>query len=191
MTERFEKRIPLTPRMKLAIDNYFANGLNKYKAMRDAGYSHWSSHRQIDVFGRREVKEEIERRQRRMAEKAQVTAEWVIQKFKEIVEADLGQVLVIQEDGTAYFDFTKATPEFLANIGEFTVDEIKEGRGDGARPVKRIRVKLNDKLRALEALGRHLGLFKDQVEVKGSVDLIERIQAGRKRLQKNDEEEDA
>ena len=56
-----------------------------------------------------------------------------------------------------------------------------EGRGAGAREVKRIRVKLHDKLRALEALGRHLGMFNDSITVKGEVELIEKIQAGRLR----------
>ena len=37
---------------------------------------------------------------------------------------------------------------------------IKESRGG-------IEVKLNDKLKALELLGRHLGMFKDKVEVSG------------------------
>ena len=37
---------------------------------------------------------------------------------------------------------------------------IKESRG-------RIELKLNDKLKALELLGRHLGMFKDKVEVSG------------------------
>ncbi len=43
-----------------------------------------------------------------------------------------------------------------------TVDECTEGRGEDARQVKRIKIKLFDKRAALVDLGRHLGLFKDK-----------------------------
>jgi len=124
-----------------------------------------------------------------MAKRAEVDADYVIQKFKDIVEADLGDLLVINEDGTAYYDFSRAKPEHMAALSEFTVDEISKGRGDDAVPVSRIRVKMHDKLRALEALGKHLGLFTEKIEIKGEVDLIRTIEA-RRRQQVEDDRDD-
>lgn len=125
-----------------------------------------------------------------MAAKAGVSAEYVIQKFKDIVEADLGDLLVIHDDGSASIDFNKARPEHLAALSEFTVDEISKGRGESAIPVSRIRVKLHDKLRALEALGKHLGLFTEKLEVKGEFDLIRTIEERRKKTLATMESED-
>jgi phage terminase small subunit len=45
-------------------------------------------------------------------------------------------------------------------LSEFTVADFKTGRGEDARQVRRVRVKMHDKIRALIALGKHLGLFK-------------------------------
>ena len=51
-------------------------------------------------------------------------------------------------------------------------------------------VKDADKLRALELLGRNLGMFKDQLEVTMKEDLVERLQRGRERVHKAKEEQD-
>jgi len=181
-----QKRLPLSVQHKAVVDAYMKH-YNKAQALRDAGYAESTALRNVDIFQRRDVQEEIERRQQRMAKKAEVDADYVIQKFKDIVEADLGDLLVINEDGTAYFDFNKARPEHLAALSEFTVDEISKGRGENAVPVSRIRVKLHDKLRALEALGKHLGLFTDKIEVKGELDLIKTIEERRRQVNKEEE----
>ena len=52
-------------------------------------------------------------------------------------------------------------------------------------------VKDADKLRALELLGRNLGMFKDQLEVTMKEDLVERLQRGRERVNKAKEESEA
>jgi hypothetical protein len=63
--------------------------------------------------------------------------------------------------GDPRVDYARLTRDQAAAISEITIDEYKEGRGPHAVPVKRIRIKLADKRAALEALGRHLGLFVD------------------------------
>lgn len=45
-----------------------------------------------------------------------------------------------------------------------------------------IEVKMRDQDKALELLGRHLGLFVDRVEIKGKLDLVERLSRARTRL---------
>ena len=183
-------KIKLSTRHQKVVDGYMVH-YNKTKAMRDAGFSESTSMRAADVFDRIDVQMEIQRRQDNMSKKAEVTADYVIKKFKDIVEADLGDLLEIFEDGTARIDFTKATPAHLAALGEFTVDDIKQGRGDDAIPVQRIRVKFHDKLRALEALGRHLGLFNDKIEIKGELDLIRTIENRRKAIIEEGYEDDS
>jgi phage terminase small subunit len=80
------------------------------------------------------------------------------------------------------------TPDMRRALGEFTVDEYKKGRGENAVPVTKMKIKMADKLRALEMLGKHLGIFTDVVRVDGDADLIERLLAGRRRVGEEESE---
>lgn len=48
-----------------------------------------------------------------------------------------------------------------------------------------IEIKTHDKRAVLELIGRHLGMFKDKVEVSGELGLAQRIAAGRRRSAKS------
>lgn len=56
--------------------------------------------------------------------------------------------------------------EQAAALQEVTVDEYKEGRGEGAKQVKRVKLKLCDKRQSLVDIGKHLGMFIDRHEIK-------------------------
>lgn len=187
-----QKQLPVSDRHMRVIDEYMINGMNKYQAIKSQGYSDAMAVRNCDIFGRRDVQEEISRRQSKLADKAEVTAEWLIAKYKQIVEANLGDMLEKDEDGnyTGQVDLNRANADHLAALSDVAVDSYTEGRGAGAKEVKRVRVKLHDRLRAMEALGRHLGMFDDKLTVKGEVDLISKIQAGRMRAAAKKAEED-
>ena len=74
----------------------------------------------------------------------------------------------------------------FAAIGEVTVETYKEGRGDDAQEVKRVRVKPYSKDSALVALARIFGMFNDNITVNdGGVTIEERLARGRKRIEKD------
>ncbi len=56
-----------------------------------------------------------------------------------------------------------------------------DGRGKNVREVKRTRLKLADKNRSLELLGKHLKLFTERVEVSALEGLPERLDEAMKR----------
>ena len=66
----------------------------------------------------------------------------------------------IGEDGDPYVDMSNLTRAQAAALQEFVVEDFKDGRGEDARDVRRIRIKMRDKLRPLVELGKHLGIFK-------------------------------
>jgi len=74
-----------------------------------------------------------------------------------------------QPDGTAYVDLSDLDRDKAAAISEIVVDEYTEGKGDDARQVKRVRFKLHDKRAALLDIGKHLGMFRERVEVTGTI----------------------
>ena len=87
----------------------------------------------------------------------------------------------ITEEGDAFVDLSSLTQEQAAAIQEVTVNEYVEGKGKHARKVKRTKLKLVDKIRSLDLLGRHLKLFTEKVEVSGTAGLAEALAAARKR----------
>jgi len=50
-----------------------------------------------------------------------------------------------------------------------TCEDFTDGRGEDARDVRRVKIKLLDKLGALQQIGRHLGMFVDRVQQEVSV----------------------
>lgn len=171
----------LSQRKKSVVDHYL-QGLSKVDAMKKAGYSDSTAQtKHSAVFGDPEVKKEIERRQKIQSSRSDITFEYLTNKLKEIVDANLGDLIEFGEDGTPWINYEKLTPQLRTALSNFSVDEVTEGRGESARKVKRIRVGTLDKLRAIELLIRHLGLSKEKVVVSVEEDLVERLQRGRAR----------
>jgi len=105
-------------------------------------------------------------------ERYAVTQERVREELAKLAFASIGDFITVQPDGSAVTNLSAATAEQVAALAEITVDEYQDGRGDGARPVKRVRVKLGDKRAALVDLGRHLGMFREKVDLTTRVVLI-------------------
>ena len=148
----------------------YLNGASKKDAMAEAGYT---DHHSGNAFSSPEVIKEIKRRQHIMSTKSGVTADWIISRLKLIADANLADMLLIYEDGTGVPDLNKLTPALRAALSNIETEKF----GD----VVKMKLKLSDKLRALEMLARHLGMFNDKLELAGEISLEERLQAGRKR----------
>jgi phage terminase small subunit len=93
--------------------------------------------------------------------KFDLSAERVIGELARIGFANMQDYLSMDANGDPHLDYARISRDQAAAISEITIDEYKEGKGADAKPVKRVRIKLSDKRAALEALGRHLGLFVD------------------------------
>ena len=122
--------------------------------------------------------------QKEKFEKLDMAAEKVLVQLDRLGFSNILDYIRTTESGDAYVDLSKLTREQAAAIQEITVDEYTEGRGKEAREVKRTRIKLADKLRALELRGKHERLFTDRVEVTDTTNyLIEQLEAARKRVE--------
>lgn len=160
--------------------NFYLQGMTKGQALRKAGFK-FSARRPSDIFEKPEVKEELERRMKDMAERNSVTEDYIVNKLKIIAEANIGDLVEVI-DGTPRLNFDLLTDEVRAAISDISVDEYKSGRGAGAIPVTKIKIKASDKLRALELLMRIGGFDKTKIEVSAEDGLIEKLQAARTRL---------
>ena len=91
--------------------------------------------------------------------KLEITAEQVLREIALMGFANVMDYFTPQADGTAYVDSSGLTRDQAAAITELTVEAFTSGRGTAAREVKRVKLKLADKSRNLELIGKHLGLF--------------------------------
>jgi hypothetical protein len=66
----------------------------------------------------------------------------------------------------AFFDFSDLSPEKAAAISEFTIDEYKDGGGEEARDVRKIRFKLHDKRASLETLAKLCGFMVEKRDIR-------------------------
>ena len=104
------------------------------------------------------VAEYIKKRMQDRQKRTEVTQDMVIQELAAIAFArvpDFAQIV----NNRVVLTNTKDLSEYQIKA----IAGIKEGKFG-------IEVKFNDKEKALELLGRHLGMFKDKVEVSGSLE---------------------
>ena len=75
-----------------------------------------------------------------------------------------GGVPVLDNEGKprTYKDVEFVNTDKLSEANKKVISSIKQGSNG-------LEIKLNDKLKALELLGKHLGMFKDKVELSGNV----------------------
>jgi phage terminase small subunit len=108
-----------------------------------------------------EISAALSERQKARAERAELTADMVIEELRHLAFANMGHYMDAEPGCPPQLaDFSKLTEGQLAVLQEVTVDTYVEGRGDDARDVRRVKFKLHsDKRAALVDLGKHLGLF--------------------------------
>ena len=168
-------------RHMLVIDAWFNNGFNKAQAMRDHGYAENTCRQmQGQIFNRPDVKAEIAKRKAKLANRFKLDQDWIVGQL--VNRAKAGETLAkfkqVADDGSLFWDFTNASQDELALVEDMGVDFVK---GKDGVNVKKFTIKTPDSHAALMALGKHLGIFTDKLEVSGG-SLIERLQAGRNRL---------
>lgn len=105
------------------------------------------------------VQRAIHERANEIALKFNVEANSVVKEVANIAFANMSNYLHITDGGDPYIDLSNCTFDQLAAIQEVTVEDFTEGRGDDARDVRRIKLKLHPKLDALEKLMKYLQLY--------------------------------
>lgn len=104
-------------------------------------------------------------------EKLAITKEAVLGELALLGFSNMLDYVRIGDDGLPYTDFSALTREQAAAIQEVHVESTPAAIGEDGqetRPeVRKVRFKLADKRAALGDLGRHLGLFKERVELTG------------------------
>lgn len=178
------------------LDYYFGPAqFNMAKSVRMAGYSEkYAKAVGYKLFEREDVKAEIARRQARIAKRFEVTYDRTITELAKVAYANLGDYMSIDKDTGVILiegkDLNELDYEQLAALGEVTTETHTQGKGDNRETVTRVKVKLHNKLTALDMLMRHSGQSKEKQPLDGAVSLIDRILAGRERTRAKEKEDE-
>ncbi len=160
----------------------YIKDLNGKRAAIAVGYSAKTADRAASrLLSNVEVRALLVKLTKKHADKLDLSAEKVLSELSSMGFCNMLDYIKTTEEGSAYVDLSNLTREQAAAIPEITVDEYVEGKGKHARKVKRTKLKLVDKIRSLELLGKHLKLFTERIEVSGTAGLAEALAAARKR----------
>jgi phage terminase small subunit len=90
------------------------------------------------------------------------TVDDVVDELSRLAFIGLDRFVRIDEDGQPTVDMSACTQDDLRLLSEITVKTWMEGPKDGPqKKVTETKLKLNDRVRTLEMLGKHLGVFKE------------------------------
>lgn len=150
--------------------------LNGKRAAMAAGYSELTAASQASrLLTNRNVQRLLRREQIRRASKLDLKAESVVEELRRLGFSNMMDYMRIGEDGDPKIDLSALTRDQAAAIQEIREDTTG-GSGDGERKqVIRTTFKLADKKAALELLGRHLGMFQDNLKVTGLDGLADQL----------------
>lgn len=124
------------------------------QAARRAGYSEKTAGQMgFDLLKKPEIQTALSEAMRRRSERTAITAAQVLRELARIAFSDLREVLTWGPAGVQLRDSTALDDDAAAAIGEISQTTTTAGGT--------IRVKLHDKMAALDRLARHLGLFTD------------------------------
>ena len=178
----------LTARQERFVSEYLID-LNATQAAIRAGYA--KSGARVEgtrLLANAKVSAAVAKGCAKQEQRAEIKADDVIRELAKIGFANMLDYITIGKDGDPYVDLSSLTREQAAAIGEVTVEDFIDGRGEDARSVRKIKFKLADKRGALVDLGRHFALFTDKavVDVNHGVrepaEIIARAKEAEKRL---------
>lgn len=131
----------------------YLTDLNATQAAIRAGYSERTAYAiGHKLLKNAEVKSAIENAMSRRAKRTEITADAVIQELAAVGFARVDEYLSWGQNGLELKTSQNLTSQQLSAVSEVSETPNRHG--------KVVRFKLHDKLRALELLGQHLGIFK-------------------------------
>lgn len=168
----------LTPLQKRFVEEYVID-LNKTEAAIRAGFSKktagqkaWNMTSDKDPRFTH-VYEAIQKKLQQKAKRNEIKADDVLKGLARIAFGDIRQLF--RDDGTLkpMSEWSEDTAMAIASV------EVVEDQLMNTRTAK---IRTNDRLKALELIGKHLGMFTEKVDVSIKGSLAERLMASRKRI---------
>ena len=170
----------LTEKQKRFCDEYLVD-LNGTQAAIRAGYSKKTANEQAArMLANVSFQQYLNEKRNKLADKLEISQERVLKEYARIAFFDIRKVYSPTNTLIPINDMDDDAAACLAGV---EVDEIHEGFGENRQLIGHtVKVKLANKIAALDSLGKHLGLFerdndqkKPEVLVPFSDDQVEKL----------------
>ena len=159
----------LTAKQIRFVDEYIVD-FNATQAAIRAGYKAKTAH----VIGaenlrKPKIAEEIARRQKDLQRRTEVTQERVVKELARIAFANIADYIHVETQTRTKDDGSEVTYQTVMfnETQELSADQ-RAALAVVKQSVNGFELKLHDKIKALELLGRHIGMFNDKLSLSGT-----------------------
>lgn len=147
----------LTPKQERFVEEYLVD-LNATQAAIRAGYSAKTANRIAQqLLTKLDIQQAVAKAQAKRSARTEITQDRVLKELARIAFLDPRKVFKWGPKGVTLLDSDKLSDDAAATISEVS-ESITESGGS-------IKGKVYDKQKALELLGKHLGMFTEKVQV--------------------------
>lgn len=177
----------LTPKQKAFVNEYLVD-LNATQAAIRAGYSKKTASRQaVELLNKTHVSEEIQKAMKDREKRTEITQDFVLKELFAIASAngsDFAQVVEepIIINGSYVMDPDTGELKKREVVKIIPTDKLPEEKQKAIAGIKEgrhgVEVNTCDKVRALELLGKHLGMFTDSLKLKSDANTEVTIKIG-------------
>ncbi|MDP3552641.1 terminase small subunit [Methylocystis sp.] len=158
------KNNKLTPKQAAFVENYLLD-LNATQAAIRAGYSKRTANEQAArLLANVSVAAAIAEAMRLRAERNDVSADRVLRELARIAFFDVGKAFTPEGTLKPLSEMDEDTRRAIAGL------EVSALYEDGEQIGALSKIKLGDKIRALDLIGRHLGMLDSKITVRGDAE---------------------
>lgn len=156
--------VKLTEKQKRFCEEYLVD-LNATKAAIRAGYSEKRASEQAhQLLQKTTVSEHLKKLMNERSKRTEITADRVLQELAAIAFCDRTELAQVGDHGEVYFTPTEQLPDEIKRV----IAGIENGKYG-------TKVATYDKVKALELLGKHLGLFTAGADNSAALDKLDEV----------------
>ncbi len=159
----------LTDKQKRFCEEYIID-LNAKQAAIRSEYGNTPKHSGsagVRLLNNPQVQDYIAILAKKKSKKLELTADRVLKEIMKLAFSNMEDYSLVGKDGNPHLDLSNISRDQFAAVTELTSETYVE-KGS-KKTVKKAKIKLSDKTKNLELLGRHLKLFTDKVEHGGEL----------------------
>ncbi|MBG6028376.1 terminase small subunit [Proteus mirabilis] len=167
---------PINDKMERFCQEYIKSLDNQTDAAISAGYASGSAcKRASQLMADPRIQERIAQLMQQRNKRTKMSADNVLKRLVDMLDADIADILNEKGDIKPISEWS---PIWRKSVAAFDIIDI-----DGDTRIKK--VKLLDKIKVLELIGKHVDInaFRDRVQVDVNVSLADKLASARKRAQ--------